>query len=306
MMNRHWLGALGVLAGLNLALALRAAERPPPKVLTTFLPAYCFTVNVAGPLATVQNLLPEGVSPHDYQLSPSELRKLSEADLIVRNGLGLDDWLRKAVRVAGTAKDIRLVELAEGLSAQLIHDPGHSRGAGDPSAERLDVNPHFWLDPLLAAHAVTNILRGLEAIDPAHGADYRRNAAAYVERLQALDAELRAAIGGFQRRQIVTHHHAFPYFARRYGLTVVGVVEEVPELAPSPRHLNRLHALIRQHHVPVVFTEPQSSPRLARQIAEDLGVPVEPLDTLETGPLTPTAYEDGLRRNLRVLESHLR
>lgn len=305
-MNRHWLGTLGLLPGLGLGLALRAAERPPPNVVTTFLPAYCFTVNVAGPLATVRNLLPEGVSPHNYQLSPSDVRKLSEADLIVMNGLGLDDWLRKAARVAGAARNVRVVELAEGLGPQIIHDAGHSHGADEPPAERADVNPHFWLDPLLAAHAVTNILRGLEAIDPTRAADYRRNAAAYVERLQALDAALRTALAGFQRREIVTHHNAFPYFARRYGLTLLGVVEEVPELAPSPRHLNRLHALIRRHHVPVVFTEPQSSPRLARQIAQDLGVPVEPLDTLETGPLTPTAYEDGLRQNLRVLEKYLR
>jgi zinc/manganese transport system substrate-binding protein len=305
-MNNLWLCTLGLLAGWSGGLAPQAAERQPPTVVTTFLPAYCFTVNVAGPFATVQNLLPDGVSPHDYQLSPSDLRKLSAADLVVVNGLGLDDWLGKTARGAGTTRNARLVELAEGLGPQLIREAGHSHGADEASAAGADVNPHFWLDPLLAAHAVTNVLRGFEAIDPAHAADYRRNAAAYVERLHALDAVLRTAIAGFTRREIVTHHNAFPYFARRYGLTVLGVVEEVPELAPSPRQLNRLHALIRRHNVPVVFTEPQSSPQLVRQIALDLGVPVEPLDTLETGPLTPSAYEDGLRRNLRVLEKYLR
>src|SRR5437867_12116709 len=94
------------LAFFILALAgpipfVREAEAAKLKVLTSFLPLYCFTVNVAGDLAEVQNLLPARVEPHDYQLSRKDLQKLSHADLIVLNGLGLESWLNKALAVQG-------------------------------------------------------------------------------------------------------------------------------------------------------------------------------------------------------------
>lgn len=266
-----------------------------PKVVTTSLPIYCFTANVAGEFASVENLLPANVSPHDYQFSPQDMRKLSRARLVVASGLGLEDWLDRVLQ-SGSA---RVVDSSAGLGERRIapNDPhihhGHDHGHW---------NPHFWLDPLLAAHAVTNITRALQKLDPANTAGYASNAAAYVERLHKLDNDIRTALAPWKRTAIVTYHDAFPYFARCYQLEIAGVIEPSPDVDPSPRYLSELRRLMREKNIQVVFTEKENAPRLAERLREDFNVKLVPLDPLESGELTSTAYEDGMRRNLDVLK----
>ena len=277
------------------------------KALTSFLPVYCFTANIAGDLAEVENLLPANVGPHDYQFAPRDLRKLSAAQLFVVNGLGMEDWLGKTLKAAKGSKTATVVEAFAGVPKdRLITELPHIHLPGEHGHHHHDgPNPHLWLDPTLAAHAVTNILTALQKADPKNAAGYAANAARYVERLQKLDADLAAALAPAKGRRIVTYHHAFPYFTRRYGLDLVGVIEEVPDVEPSPKYLAALLKVMREKEVKVIFTEPQFSPKLAERISRDAKIPVAELDTLETGPLKPTAYEEGLRRNLNTLLKHL-
>jgi ABC-type Zn uptake system ZnuABC Zn-binding protein ZnuA len=288
------------------------------KVLTSFLPAYCFTVNVAGQLADVENLTSGSAGPHDAQLAPRDLRQLGRADLLVVNGLGLDAaWLR-ARQAIDPSRRPAVVELAAGLDQELIRQPAepgrkHELARNEPSgqaqssrARALPPNPHVWLDPVLACRAVTNILKALQAADPANAAGYARQAQAFCRRLANLDEQLRAGLAPLKDQPLVTFHDAFPYFIRRYNLNLVGVIESIPDVEPSAKHLEWLLKVIRESKVKVIFTEPQFSARLPRQIARDAGLPLAELDTLETGPLTAAAYEDGLRRNLRALQQYLK
>ena len=121
------------------------------------------------------------------------------------------------------------------------------------------------------------------------------------DRLIALDRKIRADLEPVRNIAFVTYHNAFPYFTRRYGLNLAGVVEQVPEVSPSPRELSALHKTIRGKEVKAIFTEPGETSRLARQIARDSGIKLGELDPLETGELAPTAYEDGMRRNVESL-----
>jgi ABC-type Zn uptake system ZnuABC Zn-binding protein ZnuA len=155
-------------------------------------------------------------------------------------------------------------------------------------------------------HMVTNALRAYQAADPGNAARYASNAVAYVARLAALDAELSRGLKGFAGVPLATFHDAFPYFARRYGLRVVGVVEEIPDVDPTPRHLSRLGARLRAEKAQAIFVEPRHSRRLAERISRDLGIRVGTLDTLETGPANPAAYEEGMRANLRALQATLK
>ncbi len=300
--------ALALLPLLAFSACIRAAE-PTAKlrVLTSFLPVYCFTASIAGDLAEVENLLPANVGPHDYQFAPRDLRKLSAAQLFVVNGHGMEDWLAKALKAAKGSKTATVIEAfadlpKDRLITELphIHLPGEHAHHHDGGP-----NPHLWLDPTLAAHAVTNILSALQKADPKNAAAYAANAARYVERLHALDRDLAAALAPAKGRRIVTYHHAFPYFTRRYGLELIGAIEEVPDVEPSPKYLTALQKVIREKDVKIIFTEPQFSPKIAQRIAKDTGVPLAELDTLETGPLKPTAYEEGLRRNLSTVQKHL-
>lgn len=304
-------GFLGLLLPL---LGHRAAAAQPPRVLTSIAPIHSWAAAVAGTNAVVENLLPSDVGPHSFHLRPSDLRRIRQADLIFANGLGLEDWLDKAIESNRSRPGAaRVVRLSDGWSNQLIRelpvlelDPAK---AGKHEHHHADAdeapNPHVWLDPQFARHAVSNITAELRRLDPAHAGDYQARADAYQRRLEALDRDLREALAKIPSRSIVTYHDAFPYFTRRYGLDLVGVVEEVPSVEPSPRYLATLSRVIRSRGVRVIFTEPQFNPRLVKQLGADLGVAFAELDVLETGPATPSFYEDAMRRNLATLQSTL-
>jgi zinc transport system substrate-binding protein len=324
MVRSRWLPllALTVLLGVGRMLApLEAAETSGKRrILTTFAPIHSWTLNVAGEDATVELLLPGDVGPHDFQLRPQDLRKIRQADLLIANGLGMEGWLEKAIQ--GNAKESarKIVRTADGLKQELIYhlptlslDPATARQGGhehghdhDHEAAGEAPNPHVWLDPVYAQHAVSNIITALSDSDPAHATGYKDRGLAYIRRLQQLDHDIRTRLTGITNRTIVTYHDAFPYFCRRYGIDLAGVVEEVPSVEPSPKYLANLSAVIRARNVRVIFTEPQFNPRLVRQISRDLKIRFAELDVLETGKPGPGFYEEGMRRNLQALDTSLR
>lgn len=297
---------------LLLVLALlgdvaRAAEGKKLRVVTTILPVYCFASGVIGEQGTVENLLPANVGPHDYQLSPSDLRKLKEADLVIFNGLGLDNWVLKAVGNAGSARAVELGKLFKGEiiesgadhldTADHKHGHDHHHGPG---------NPHVWLDPQLAMRCVTNILAAAQKANPAAAADYARNAEAFLAKLKKLDADIAEKLAPVKEKPFITQHDAFPYFIRRYQLKLAGVVETTPDVSPSPRYLADLLRVIRDKKVPVIFNDAMGSARLSRQVARDAKIRTAELDTLERGKLQASAYEEGMRRNAETLARELK
>ena len=297
-----------LLFGLCWLVGCSPAPRPSPsplQVVTTILPVHALTLAVAGDRAEVRSLLSSSAAAHDFQMTPKERRLIESAGLVILNGLGMESWLTRTLK--DSARTVPVIECTTGLEAELIHDgtddeaPGHDHDHAGHSHHHGTANPHLWLDPLLAARMVTNILAALQKADPTNAAAYATNAAACIARLQQLDAEIRQALVPLTNRTLVTYHRAFPYFARRYDLKVVGVIQETPEVAPSPRHLADLRQIVQTNRVKAIFTEPGHSDKLARQLAQDWQVQTAPLDTLETGDFTPGAYEDGMRKNLRTL-----
>jgi zinc transport system substrate-binding protein len=316
-----WIGS-SLLILLFTPLALGATSERL-RILTTLVPIHSWAANVAGPDAEVENLLTSDVGPHSFQLRPKDLQKIRTAQVIVANGLGIDNWLDKALRGNASKAQGKVVHLGDGWTNHLIfdlpvlsldpkskrrsdrdhnhdHTAGHSHDHNQESP-----NPHVWLDPSFARYAVTNLAEVFATADPAHADGYRVRAQEYVQRLSVLDRDLQDTISLFPSKAIVTYHDAFPYFARRYGLDLVGVIEEVPSVEPSPRYLKELSQVVRAREVRVIFTEPQFSPRLVRQLSRDLGVQFAELDVLETGQPGTDFYEAGMRRNLAVLKSHL-
>jgi zinc transport system substrate-binding protein len=310
---------LALLLGLLSVLGAPAAEI---RVLTTLPAIHSWAANVAGDTAAVESLLPTNVGPHDFQFRPSDLRKLAAADVVLMNGLGVDTWLTRAVTRGASKPSRRVVTVTDGLQKQLIHDrtplaiDPTTTGSKKPSQDHShdhdhdhsddDANPHVWLDPVFAKHCVSNIIQALCQADPAHAEGYTRRGETYLRELDQLDEQIRSSLKGLSNRKVVTFHDAFPYFCRRYDLQLVGVVEEVPSVDPSPKYLAQLSRAIRQQQVRVIFSEPQFHPRLVQRLANDLAIGVAELDVLETGVASRTFYIDGLRRNLRTLESALR
>ena len=151
------------------------------------------------------------------------------------------------------------------------------------------------------AHGVTNAMKALQKADPKNAEGYARNAAAYVGKLQSLDAELKGKLAAVRTVPFITYHNAFGYFVRRYELNLAGVVERVPEIPPSTRERAALQKLIREKKVKALFTEPGGNERLARSIAKDTGIRLGELSPLETGDLSADSYVAGMRRNVEAL-----
>jgi zinc/manganese transport system substrate-binding protein/manganese/iron transport system substrate-binding protein len=234
--------------------------------------------NVGGDRVSVQALLPSGADPHTYELPPSRVKDVAAADIVFINGLGLEEGIEDVITQNA---DGPVVELAAGLRAldeaeehgdregaqEESDDHGHSHDAG---------NPHLWLDVRNAIAYVERIRDELIDLDPQGRAVYEANASAYIEELEALDAEFAAIVETIpaERRKIVTYHDAFPYLAERYGLEVVAVVVPSPGQETSAQDVARLTRLLREEDVPAVFTEPQADNTVLELAAQDAGVPV--------------------------------
>jgi ABC-type Zn uptake system ZnuABC Zn-binding protein ZnuA len=224
-----------------------------------------FTRTVGGDRVAVTQILKPGVDPHDYEPSPADLQALSDADLVVENGVGLEAWLADTVSAAGF--DGPVVDSSQGLAIR----------QGGEGSER-EGDPHVWHDPRNAQAMVRTITAALVALDAAGKAGYEANAAAYTAKLAALDKATEARIASIppRLRKLVTDHDAFGYYCARYGLTFVGSV--IPSFDTSAelsgRQLSDLVGKIRATGVKAVFAEASLPPRSAETVAREAGVDV--------------------------------
>jgi ABC-type Zn uptake system ZnuABC Zn-binding protein ZnuA len=222
--------------------------------------------NVGGDRVDVRQILPANTDPHDYEPTPGDAEDVAEADVVLEHGLGLDEWLDGLI--GGAGGDATRVVVTSGIALL----PGDEESpAGDP---------HVWLDPRNAVSMVRAIEAAFAAADPDGATAYRANADAYVARIEQADRRLSEQIATVPqaRRVIVTDHDAFGYFARRYGIDVVGTV--IPSLStaaePAAKDLAALVATIRREGVQAVFSEATVDPRLERAIADEAGATLGP------------------------------
>jgi zinc/manganese transport system substrate-binding protein/manganese/iron transport system substrate-binding protein len=208
-------------------------------------------------------VLPSGADPHTFDLTPRAVQRLSEADIVFINGLGLEAASLKVI-ANNKRGDAPLVALAERVA--------------DQAGEQATGNPHLWLDVSLASRYAEVIRDDLSAIDTQGAEAYRANAEAYRQELETLGEDLRALVASVppERRWLVTSHDAFPYLARLLDLEVAAVVVSSPGQEPSPQDLAGLLRQVEDLGIPAVFVEPQAGAegRLLRQLAEDAGLRV--------------------------------
>lgn len=265
-------------------------EKAKINVLTTFFPLYSFTKNVVGDLADVESLLPSGVGPHEYAFTPGDVKKMAEANILIKNGLGLEDWLDKLITTAG--RDLFVIDTSKGVEPLRTetHRDKHS-----------SFDPHIWLSPKNAIQQVKNIRDGLIKIDPKNKEGYEGNAEGYIRRLEALDSEIRQETATWKRKEFVSSYPTFIYFARDYGLKNVAVVQEFHGKGPTPKGLTDIIKVIKDTDVKAIFTEPQSSQKIVEAIARDLKLEIYVLDPAETGEFHPEGYEKTMRENLKIM-----
>lgn len=286
---------LAVLAALS-GCATRANADGRMPIVAAFYPLQFISERIGGDLVTVTNLTKPGAEPHDVELSPRQVARISDAQVAVYlRGFqpAVDDAIKQNAKTRGY--DVGSAVTLEHADDS-AEESGHEHGATDP---------HVWLDPTRLAAIGDAVAERLALADPAHAADFRARAAALHEQLTALDAEYSSALATCERRELVTSHTAFHYLAERYHLTQVGITGVDPEAEPSPRRLAEVAADARAHGTTTIFFETLVSPKVAETIAREVGAKTAVLDPLE-GLTDPDAdYFSVMRANLASLTTAL-
>jgi zinc/manganese transport system substrate-binding protein len=239
-----------------------AADRP--KVIATTVQITALTTAVAGDRIELKGLIPAGADPHEYEPRASDLVALEGAALILRHGIGLDDWLDRTLKAG---KRATVVTVTRGVRLQ----------KGEEDGKPVD-DPHVWHDPANAKKMVDNIAAALDRIDPAHKAAYDANAIAYKKRLDGARAQVLAIINEIPlaSRKLVTDHDALGYFAQAFGLKIIGAV--IPgtstQAEPSARDVAKLLETIKKERVKAIFAEASVNSKLATTLAKEAGVKI--------------------------------
>jgi zinc/manganese transport system substrate-binding protein len=253
----------------------QAVAGTPLKVVATTPEVADFVRNLGGSDVAVTQIIEPNVDPHDYEPTPADIQAIGAAKVVVKNGVGLEEWLDRTIEAAGFKGTV--VDSSTGVT---LREGGHEEGEEAEGQEHAgeEHDPHIWHDPRTAKIMVTNIEKGLAAADPARTDAFAQKLTAYAAQLDKLDADNEAAFAKLpaQDRKLVTNHDAFGYYVDRYKLQFVGSV--IPSLDTSAelsaRQLNDLVAKIKATGTKAIFTESSLPPKSAEAIATQAGVKV--------------------------------
>ncbi|HMH75194.1 MAG TPA: metal ABC transporter substrate-binding protein [Candidatus Udaeobacter sp.] len=293
-----------LLAGL-LAVSAQGADRI--RVVTTTTDLKALTEAVGGGLVEVDALARGNQNPHDLEVRPSLMVKVRRADVLVLNGLELDQWADVVVQGANNPKVIPgapgRVDASAGILVLEVPTTRVDRSMGDVHPVG---NPHYSLDPGLAPAVTANILEGLVRVAPEYRAMFERNRAEFLGRLEAALRGWSATLAPFKGAPVVVYHAQWAYLLARFGLTQVGTVEERPGIPPAPGHVAKLIQLMKDEKVKVVIVEPWSDYKLAERVAQEAGGQVVLLATGVGAVKGAETYLDAVDYNVKTLAKALK
>ncbi|MXY00141.1 MAG: ABC transporter substrate-binding protein [Chloroflexi bacterium] len=285
------------------ATEVPATPREPLSVVASIFPLGYFAERVGGDLVTVEVLVRPGFENHGFVPTASDLRSLEDADLVVMNGLELEPWMERALATLGENPDRIVVEAAD--AARAIEGVPHGHGHGDEGHEEDDdhaheddddhgheedehahdhgeLDPHMWLDPVLAVAQVERIRDAFISVDPGNADTYRANASALADELGTLDAEIAEGLSSCRHDHFVTSHAAYGYLAARYGIEQIPVAGLSPETEPSPRELAEISDQIAELGLEYVMVEPVLSGELTSALAREHGIDLISIHAIES------------------------
>jgi ABC-type Zn uptake system ZnuABC Zn-binding protein ZnuA len=283
-------------------LVLGASPNEPLNIVVTIPVLKDLTEQVGGPHVRVTSLLSGYENEHTYSPKPSDLVAVRKARLLFEVGIGLEVWVSSLVKNAGSPS-LRVVTTSKGIA--LLRDKPEQDGAAHAVDQHERGNPHVWMDPENATTMMRHITEALIQADPAHATEYRANQASYLRKLDQLRGDLSDRIKRLSDRRFISHHPAWPYFARRFGLQIVGTIQPQSGSEPSALHLHNLIAKIKKNRIKVVVSEVQLSQKIPELLAKETGARVVVLTTLPGGLPQTETYLDMLRYNVLQLANAL-
>jgi zinc transport system substrate-binding protein len=272
---------LTMAAGCTAAGPANSVDTRQPGRLTivaAFYPLQFVAQRVAGNHAEVTSLTQPGAEPHDLELTPRQVARLTTASLVIYQK-GFQPAVDEAVLQSGNSEVIDTSTVVPLRPLSTIEDD-HDHG---PGAERDDpeMDPHVWLDPTSVAAIARTVQERLSTLDPDHAAEYSRNTDTLHKQLVSLDQSFRAGLRHCVRTEFMTTHAAFGYLAARYHLTQIAISGLSPDSEPSPARIAEVQREARDHQLTTIFYETLVSPAVAQAIADDLGLAIDVLDPVE-------------------------
>ncbi len=269
----------------------------PKNVIVTFFPLYIHTLNIAGDKLNVEILLPPGVGIHHFSAKPSDLKKIAAADIAIKNGAGLDDFVNKLIESSGNTK-ITVTDASEGIetikgqsscsecshSHTNVTNPNEDKnGHADKHSHASEAagDPHTWISVKNAIKQTENILNSLIKCDPSNAEYYKKNAAEYTAKLKELDKYTEEKLKNFKGRKFIVYHGPFAYFAKDYGLEQHSIAG-ITGTAPAPSKLKEIYGTIQNDKIKFLVSEPAYRDREIKAISEELKLFVTELDPVET------------------------
>ena len=276
---------------------------------------------VAGPDVEVEQVIPDGSSPHDFELSAQDRQLLEEADLLVASGAGLeagiplDEVDSPEWALADNAGELLPFEEAgaheHAEEEHAAEDEEHAEdehAAEEEEHEHGSGDPHVWMDPTRVAASLASLADALAEADPANADGYRERARAYARELEGLDADVERTLDSIpdSNRELVTSHDSLGYFADRYGFEVVATAFPAsgPEAEASAALIDEVEDAVREHGVPAVFAQEEDDPETLRLIADETGVEIEEGLSIES-PGSAGSYPEMLRRDADLIATAL-
>jgi zinc/manganese transport system substrate-binding protein len=294
--RRSMLPAAAALALLMTAGPALAQDKL--KVLATFSILGDFVKNVGGDRVEVATLVGPNSDAHVYAPAPADAKKVADAKVVIVNGLGYEGWMSRLAKASGSKAPV--VVASKGVKERKAPG-GHGHGGADP---------HAWQSVANAKVYVANIRDALIAADPAGKAAYEANAAAYLGKLDALDADVKAAVAAIpaDRRKIISTHDAFGYFQQAYGVEFIAPQGVSTEAEPSARDVARIITQVKKQKIPAVFLENITDARLMERIAQESGARIGGRlysDALTDEKGDAPTYLDMMRHNIKQISTAL-
>ncbi|HEM4665261.1 TPA: zinc ABC transporter substrate-binding protein AdcA [Streptococcus suis] len=277
-----------------------ASEDGKLNIVTTFYPVYEFTKQVVGDEANVDLLVKAGTEVHDYEPSAKDIARIQEADVFVYENENMETWVHDVEESIDTSK-VSVISATEGMlllpGSEEGEDPDHSEEGHSHAYD-----PHVWLSPERAITLVENIRDSLVAKYPEKKDAFETNAAAYIEKLDALDMKYSETLSAAKQKYFVTQHTAFAYLALDYGLKQVSITGVAADEDPTPSRLAELTEYINKYGIKYIYFEENASKSVAETLAKETGVQLDVLNPLES--LTDEDMKNG-KDYISVMEDNL-
>jgi zinc transport system substrate-binding protein len=286
------LALLLLLAGIVVFQSVKTTSQSKEKVAATIFPLYDIVKNIAGNDIETVLLLKPGASPHTFDPTPKEIKKLSGSKAVFTIGHGLDDWSLKISESVG----IKSVMIVDRNVELVTFEDEHEHG---------NIDPHYWLSVRNAKLIAKQVRDELTLIYPGRRKNFTDNYNDYIKKLDNLENEIGRKLSGLESIGIATFHSAWSYFAKDHKVSVITTFEEFPGEEPTAQYLAKFQQKIKEKNVRVIFSEPQFSTKPLEPIAKDLGVTISVLDPLGGVP-GRESFEELMQYNTNQIVNALR